>query len=96
MIKLTMGKLDLGIMFRKKHDLTVSSRSSEFNVDISVVNVHCHFSKMFRLDCKFNLSLLLIIFHDFIILNFFILKNNWGIFKHEFFGIKTIVDLISV
>ena len=29
-------------MFRKKHDLAVSSRSSEFNVDISVVNMHLH------------------------------------------------------
>ena len=45
-------------MFRKKHDLAISSRSSEFNADISVVNIHCDFSKMFRLDCKFNLSLL--------------------------------------
>ena len=31
-----MGKLELGIMFRKKHDLAVSSRGSEFNVDIIV------------------------------------------------------------
>ena len=59
-----MDKLELGIMFRKKHDLIVSSRSSEFNADISVVNIHCHFSKMFRLDCKFNLSLSFLMFHD--------------------------------
>ena len=88
MIKLTMCKLDLGIMFRKKHDLTVSSRSSEFNVDISVVNVHCHFSKMFRLDCKFNLSLLLIIFHDFIILNFLFLKITGEYSNTSFLGSK--------
>ena len=55
---LALGELELGIMFRKKHDLAVSSRSSEFNVEISIGNIHYHCSKMFRLDCKFNLSLL--------------------------------------
>ena len=47
-----MGKLEIGIMFRKKHDLAISSKGSELNIDIIVASIYCHFSKMFRLDCK--------------------------------------------
>ena len=40
-----------------KNDIAISSRSIDFNVQISVVNIHSHCSQMFRQNYKFNLSL---------------------------------------
>ena len=40
-----------------KNDIAISSRSSDFNVQISAVNIHSHCSQMFGQYYKFNLSL---------------------------------------
>ena len=40
-----------------KTDIPISSRSTEFNVQISAVSIHAHCSQMFRQNYKFNLSL---------------------------------------
>ena len=40
-----------------KNDLAISSRITDFNVQISAVNIHSHCSQMFGQNYKFNLSL---------------------------------------
>ena len=40
-----------------KHDLAISSRKTDFNVQISAAYVHHHCAKMFGPEYKFNLSL---------------------------------------
>ena len=41
-----------------KNDIAISSGiTTEFNVQISVVNIHSHCSQMFGQNYKFNLSL---------------------------------------
>ena len=39
-----------------KNDLAISSRSTDFNVQISAFNIHSYCSQMFGQNCKFNLS----------------------------------------
>ena len=56
-----------------KNDIAISSRITDFNVQISAVNIHSHCSQMFGQNNKFNLSLLF-----FMII---ILKNNLWSFK---------------
>ena len=41
-----------------KNDIAISSRSTDFNVQISADNIHSHCSQMFGQNYKFNLSLL--------------------------------------
>ena len=44
-------------LFMDKNDIAISSRITDFNVEISAVNIHYHFSQMFGQNYKFNLSL---------------------------------------
>ena len=64
----------------KQNDLAISSRITDFNVQISAVNVHSQCSKMVGQNYKF--ILVYVIFHDFMII---ILKNNLWSFKQERF-----------
>ena len=65
-------------MFINKNDLTKSSRTTDFNVQIIAVNIHSHCAKMVGQNYKFHLSY--VIFHNFMIT---ILKNNLWSFKQE-------------
>ena len=38
-------------------DIAISSRITDFNVQISVVNIHSHCTQMFGQNYRFNLSL---------------------------------------
>ena len=38
-------------------DIAISSRITDFNVQISAVNIHSHCTHIFAQNCKFNLSL---------------------------------------
>ena len=60
--------------------IAISSKSTDFKVQISAVNTVNTIS-LFKDD-----------FHDF--MNFILKNNSWS-FKHAFFVIKTIVNLIS-
>ena len=40
-----------------KNDIAISSRITDFNVQISAVSIHSHCSQMFGQNYKFNLSL---------------------------------------
>ena len=40
-----------------KPDIAISSGITDFNVQISAVNIHSHCTQMFGQNCKFNLSL---------------------------------------
>ena len=40
-----------------KNDIAISSTITDFNIQISVVNIHSHCSQMFGQNYKFNLSL---------------------------------------
>ena len=40
-----------------KNDIAISSRITDFKVQISAVNIHSHCSQMSGQNCKFNLSL---------------------------------------
>ena len=40
-----------------QNDIAISSRITDFNVPISVVNIHSHCSQMFGQNYKFNSSL---------------------------------------
>ena len=40
-----------------KNDIAISPRITDFNVQISAVNIHSHCSQMFRQNYKFILSL---------------------------------------
>ena len=64
-----------------KNDLAISSRITDFNVQISAVNIHSHCSQMFGQNCKFNLNLCY-----FMIV---ILKNNLWSFKQMRFCDQT-------
>ena len=46
-----------GLLFLDKNDIAISSRITDFNVQISAVNIYSHCSQMFRQNYKFNLSL---------------------------------------
>ena len=46
-----------------KNDIAISSRITDFNVQITAVNIHSHCSQMFGRNYKFNLSY--VIFHDY-------------------------------
>ena len=50
-------QVELGLMFKNKHDLGISSRNTVFNVQISSVNTLSLFKDVWRLNYKFNLSL---------------------------------------
>ena len=39
------------------NDIAISSRITDFNVQISAVNIHSHCSQVFGQNYKFNLSL---------------------------------------
>ena len=39
-----------------KKDIAISSRSTDFNVQIRAVNIHSHCSQMFGQNYKYNLS----------------------------------------
>ena len=60
-------------MFINKNDLTISSRITDFNVQISAVNIHSHCSKMVGQNFKLNLSLSY--FSHFMII---IIKTTYG------------------
>ena len=72
-----------------KNDIAISSRSTDFNVQISAFNIHSHCSQMFGQNYKFNLTLLLFFMN-------IILKNNlWSFKRMCFFVIKPMVEIIS-
>ena len=70
-----------------KNDIAISSRITDFNVQISAVNIHSHCSQMFGQNYKFEFMLFFMII---------ILKNNLWLFKRKcVFVIKYMVELIS-
>ena len=58
--------MKLGLLFMDKNDIAISSRSTDFNVQISAVNIHSHCSHKFR-QFEFMLFFMIII-----------LKNKYG------------------
>ena len=66
--------MEQGLLFVNKNDLAISSRSNDFNIQTSAVNIH----SQKWLDR--TISLIYVIFHDFMII---ILKNNLWSFKQE-------------
>ena len=71
-----------------KYDIAISSRNTDFNVQITAVNIHFRCSQMFGQNYKFNLSLCF--FHDY-----YSYKWLMVIQTYVFFVIKPMVELIS-
>ena len=71
-----------------KNDLAISSKSTDFNVQISASNIHSHCSRMFGQNYKFNLSLC-----NFSLL-LFLKTTNGHLNICVFFVIKPTVGLI--
>ena len=58
-------------------NIAISSRLTDFNVQISAINIHSHCTQMFGQNCKFNLSLLF--FMIIILLGCAsVNRNSWG------------------
>ena len=72
-----------------KNDIAISSRITDFNVQISVVNIHSHCSQMFGQNYQFNLSLC------YFFSRLLFLKTTYGHSKVCFFVTTPMVELIS-
>ena len=72
-----------------KNDIARSSRSIDFNVQISAVNIHSHCSQMFGKNYNFNLSLCY--FSGLLLLKTTYGNSNVSVF----FVIKPTIELIS-